>query len=80
VWLFEDSPALRLALAALPGEAQTGLQVSRHPWIGQPRMLCVFARSYATERAVEELTRRFALCVWRQGRWHVRRVQLSLFG
>jgi hypothetical protein len=43
-------------------------------------MLCVFARSYATERAVEELTRRFALCVWRQGRWHVRRVQLSLFG
>jgi hypothetical protein len=79
VTIFEDTPALRQALAALPSEAKAGLKVRRHPWIGKPRMLVILARSLPAGRTVGELANRFATCAWGPKGWAIRRVQLKLF-
>jgi hypothetical protein len=77
--IFADSPALRLALTALRGEAKGGLRVRAHPWVGPPRMVTVFARTPSGARAVAELERQFPTCAWTPKGWKVARVQLPLF-
>lgn len=74
-----DSQALRSWLAALPATEKTEIRAKRHAWIGRPRMAYLVGRSFVGDRVVLAAIELFGQCRWSGGRWHVDRVQLSLF-